>query len=238
MALEALARWNRPGRGLIAPEEFIPLAEETGLMVPIGRALLRQACEHAVELQRELPEHGRMGIAVNLSATELDHPGLREEVAAILADTGLAASCLTLEVTESSAMREAEKTIATLRDLRTLGVRLALDDFGTGYSSLSHLRELPIDVLKIPKTFVDGLHDETFDPILAHAIVGLASSLRLACVAEGIEDAKQAWKLAKLGCEMGQGHLFGHPLGAGMIGHYLRSRGETPLDLQALGAAG
>ena len=238
VALEALARWNRPGSGLIAPVEFIPLAEETGLMVPIGRALLRQACEHAVELQRQLPEHGRLGIAVNLSATELDHPGLREEVAAILAETGLAPSCLTLEVTESSAMREAEKTIATLRDLRTLGVSLALDDFGTGYSSLSHLRELPIDVLKIPKTFVDGLHGETFDPILAQAIVGLASSLRLSCVAEGIEDAKQAWKLAKLGCEMGQGHLFGHPLAAGTIGRYLRSRSETPLDLQALGAAG
>jgi diguanylate cyclase (GGDEF)-like protein len=238
VALEALARWRRPARGLIAPEEFIPLAEETGLMVPIGRALLRQACEHAVALQQELPRHRTLGIAVNLSATELDHPGLREEIATILAETGLAPGCLMLEVTESSAMREAEKTIATLRELRALGVRLALDDFGTGYSSLSHLRELPIDLLKIPKPFVDGLHGESFDPILAQAIVGLASSLRLSCVAEGIEDAKQAWKLAKLGCDMGQGHLFGHPLAAEEIAEFLRRRNEAPLDLQALSAAG
>jgi diguanylate cyclase (GGDEF)-like protein len=238
LALEALARWHRPGRGLISPDEFIPLAEETGLMVPIGRALLRQACEHTVALQRELPEHAKLGVAVNLSASELDYPGLREEIDAILEQTGLAPSCLTLEVTESSAMREAERTIATLRDLRTLGVRLALDDFGTGYSSLSHLRELPIDLLKIPKPFVDGLHSETFDPILAQAIVGLASSLRLSCVAEGIEDATQARKLAKLGCEMGQGHLFGHPLAAEQIGEHIRRRSEAPLDQKALSAAG
>jgi diguanylate cyclase (GGDEF)-like protein len=235
IALEALARWNRPGHGLISPEEFIPLAESTGQMMSIGCTILREACTHVVSIQRELPSHKRLGIAVNLSTTELTDVQLLSEIRDVLETTGLAPECLTLEVTESSAMRVRANTFATLGELRALGVRIALDDFGTGYSSLSHLRELPIHLLKVPKPFVDGLLSESFDPILAQAIVGLASSLGLECVGEGVEDATQARKLARLGCTFGQGHLFGHPLGPSeILEHLATDAGWRPV-LRATG---
>jgi diguanylate cyclase (GGDEF)-like protein len=212
IALEALARWQHPERGLVPPGSFIPIAEETGLMVPIGRTILRQACRDLASWQRDHTAHADLSVTVNLSPSELQNPKVAEEVAAILAETRIEPRSLTLEITESGAMRDQETTIETLHVLRRLGVRLALDDFGTGYSSLSHLRLFPIDILKIAKPFVDDLGTETSDSSFLEAILGLARALDLTVIVEGIETADQAATLHRLGCRIGQGYHFARPL--------------------------
>jgi diguanylate cyclase (GGDEF)-like protein len=214
VALEALARWRHPVRGLLFPDTFISLAEETGLMVPIGRAMLRRACEQLREWQLLHPEHEHLMISVNLSQSELQHPHLIEDVETIIAQTQIPSDRLILEITETSAMQDPPVTIATLAKLRRIGVRLALDDFGTGYSSLSHLRDFPIDMLKIAKPFVDRIDRETAGGTFVDAILRLASALDLDVVAEGIERPEQAEALRNLSCGLGQGFHFARPANA------------------------
>ena len=212
VAFEALARWRHPTRGLLAPAAFVPLAEEIGEIGTIGRAVLRAACARTRAWADAYPQHRELAIAVNLSAAELQDPDLPRDLAAILAESRLPAHRLVLELTESGAMRDPDLTAETFAKLRALGVRLALDDFGTGYSSLSHLRDLPIDMLKIAKPFVETLDDVDNDTTFVATILRLADALDLDVVAEGIERAAQAAALRTLRCELGQGFHFARPL--------------------------
>ena len=230
-ALEALARWEHPTRGLLQPAEFIPLAEELGLMGPIGRVVLEQACRQAKDWQMRYPSHADVAVSVNLSPSELQD-ALTGDVATVLADTGLAADRLILEMTESGAIADVDAAITALRDVRGLGVRIALDDFGTGHSSLSHLHELPLDMLKIAKPFVDRLHGADTGKTLAGSILRLADALGLDAVAEGIELPGQAHALASLDCRLGQGYYFARPLDDDAVESHLRDLdlGGEPLS--------
>ena len=211
-SLEALLRWRHPDRGPISPAEFIPLAEETGLIVPLGRWVLRAACRQLRAWDRAGVPRAGSHLAVNVSGRQLDDPGLVADVAAALADFGLAADRLTLEVTETALMRDVEGALAALHALKALGVRLAIDDFGMGYSSLAALQRFPVDVLKIDKAFVDRVADGGSGAALARTVVALGAALGLRTVAEGIETAAQRAALAALGCPLGQGYLFARPL--------------------------
>ncbi|HWK27218.1 MAG TPA: EAL domain-containing protein [Solirubrobacter sp.] len=203
---EALVRWNHPQRGLLGPGEFVPLAEETGLIVPLGRWVLRAAARHAAAWA------GAPYLSVNVAGAQLEQPAFVEEVAEALAGAGLDAARLVLEVTESSLVGAAEAE--RLQALRRLGVRLAIDDFGTGYSSLSYLRRFPMDVLKIDRSFT---RDACEDNALLRAIVAMGESLGLVLIPEGIEQPEQAEALRALGCRLGQGFLFGRPVPAGEL---------------------
>ncbi len=208
LGAEALVRWDHPTRGMVQPGGFIPLAEETLLIVPIGRRVLRAACEQAVHW---LKRHGELTMSVNLSAAQLSQPDLVQDVRDALRDSGLPARHLTLEITETVLMGDDEATMQRLRELKELGVRLAVDDFGTGYSSLQYLRDFPLDVLKVAKSFVDGIADEAQGVALARAIVELGESCQLDVVGEGIELTEQREGLLELGCRLGQGFLFARP---------------------------
>ncbi|HLH27674.1 MAG TPA: bifunctional diguanylate cyclase/phosphodiesterase, partial [Acidimicrobiales bacterium] len=208
---EALVRWNHPTLGLLPPARFVPIAEETGFVVPMGRWVLAEACEQVAGWCRESGE--RLALSVNLSRRQLTSLRLAEEVGTAVALSGLAPRQLILEVTESMLMDDPERAGAALCELRDLGVRIAVDDFGTGHSSLSHLQRFPVDVLKIDKSFVDPLWtDEPECSALVVAVIGLARSLGLDVVAEGIEHESQLHRLVELGCDMGQGFLMAHPL--------------------------
>jgi EAL domain-containing protein (putative c-di-GMP-specific phosphodiesterase class I) len=220
---EALLRWRHAERGMIPPLEFIPLAEETGLIVPIGRWVLSEAATRARELQERFPSDPPLHMAVNLSARQLRHE-LVTEVAEILAETGLPPNDLILEITESVMMEDIDRSIQRLTELKSLGVRLAIDDFGTGYSSLNYIRRLPVDVLKIDKSFVDSVSDGGEESALTAAIVDLAGILKLRPVAEGIERADQLEKLLDLNCELGQGYFFTEPLPLEAVHDLLGSR--------------
>jgi diguanylate cyclase (GGDEF)-like protein len=204
-AMEALVRWEHPTRGALAPIEFIPLAEETGLIVPLGRFVLEEACRRA---QAWSSSARPLSVQVNLSARELEHEQLIETVTTVMRDTGIDPRRLVLEITETLLVRDAEKGATTLNALRDVGVRLALDDFGTGYSSLSYLRTLPLDVLKIAKQFVDGIAVSSEDAAFVRLIVELAGTVGLTVIAEGIESADQLAVLRRLGCDQGQGFLY------------------------------
>ena len=209
-AAEALARWAHPERGPVPPAEFIPLAEDTGLIVPLGRWVLDEACRQA---RAWAEEHADPPVvAVNLSARQFQHPDLVEDVAEALLRSGLSPRLLELELTESAVMADPEAAVATLRQLKGLGTGLAIDDFGTGYSSLGYLRRFPLDLLKIDKAFVAGLGRIAEDAAIVEAVVGLAHTLGLRVVAEGVETADQAARLRGLGCELAQGYLFGKPV--------------------------
>jgi diguanylate cyclase (GGDEF)-like protein/PAS domain S-box-containing protein len=210
--VEALVRWRHPTRGLVPPAEFIPLAEETGLIIPIGRLVLRRACEQARSWHETFPALRGMTMSVNVSGRQLEWPGLVDEVVEILGETGLDPATLVLEITESVVLGEREDLLARLRALKDLGLRLAIDDFGTGYSSLSYLSRLPVDILKIDKSFVDGLGGGEQAAALVATIIGLGRTLKLQTVAEGIEQPDQAAILRSLACDVGQGFLFARPL--------------------------
>jgi diguanylate cyclase (GGDEF)-like protein len=212
VAIEALVRWQHPTRGLMLPANFIPLAEEMRLLLPLGRMVLREACSRARSWQSAYSAHANLSVSVNLSPAEIQNPRLTGEVEAVLAETGLAPEALILEITESGAMADPIATLDTLRRLQRLGVRLALDDFGTGYSSLSHLRTFPIDILKVAKSFVARLDQDGDDVTFTDAILRLAATLQLTVVAEGIERPEQANVLRRLDCALGQGYFFGRPL--------------------------
>jgi diguanylate cyclase (GGDEF)-like protein len=212
VAFEALVRWEHPQRGLVAPAEFISLAEETGRVDAIGRWALHQAC-----LARRAwgpADAEPLSVNVNLSSRQLSQADLVDSVAAVLRETGLAPEQLTLEITETAVMQNPESAVALLRGLKDLGVRVCIDDFGTGYSSLNYLLRLPADVLKIDRAFVAALgRDERNDKILA-AIISLTRSLGLAVVAEGVETEEQRARLEALGCPYAQGFLFSRPVDA------------------------
>ncbi len=212
IAVEALARWNRPALGLVEPSGFIGIADEVGLMAEIGRSVRREACAQARDWQRLFPGHTDLGVAVNLAPTELHDDALVADVQAVLDETGLAPSALTLEITESGVMRQPEVAMRTMHQLRDLGVSLALDDFGTGHSSLAHLRAFPLDVLKIAQPFLEGLEADGRETAFVETIVRLGASLGLDVVAEGIETRRQAEIAASLDCKLGQGYHFGRPV--------------------------
>lgn len=207
-----MLRWQHPQRGLIAPEEFILVAEEMGIIVPLGRWVLRTACAqvnawHAAGLPQ-------LWVSVNLSARQFKQKDLCTMVACVLAETGLVPQCLTLEITESGIMDDAEGTIATLQQLKALGVNLSIDDFGTGYSSLYYLKRFPLDTLKIARSF---LQDVTTDPnaaAITTAIIAMAHSLGLTIIAEGMETWEQFAFLSAQQCDALQGYLFSHPVSA------------------------
>ena len=208
-ALEALVRWDHPRRGRLAPAEFIPLAEDTGLIVPLGRLVLEEACRRAQSWSSGGPP---LGVHVNLSARELEHEHLIDSIGSVLRESGIDPQRLVFEITETVLVRDAEKGARTLDALRELGVRLALDDFGTGYSSLRYLRTLPLDVLKIAKQFVDPIAVSAQDAAFVRLIVELAGTVGLTVVAEGIESPEQLSVLRDAGCDQGQGYLYARPL--------------------------
>ena len=206
VGVEALVRWDHPERGLILPEEFISLAEETGLIIPIGNRVLEIACRQACVWQEQCSKAASLMMCVNLSARQVQYPRLTQEVIRIIQETGVDPKNLDLEVTESVAMEDVETTSDRLLELKQLGIELAIDDFGTGYSSLSYLKRLPADVLKIDQTFIWGLGEDPSDKMLVSAIIELAHALGLETVAEGVEKAVQLEQLRKLGCDAVQGN--------------------------------
>ena len=210
---EALARWYHPERGIVGPDLFIEIAETTGLIVPIGRAVLNQACRQTRSWQQEFPEHDLLTISVNLSSRQIEDPGIVVTVADALADSELVSNRLTLEITESLVVKEAGSPRGRLREISRLGVVITVDDFGTGYSSLSYLQDLPLSGLKVDRSFVGRIGDPRGDSLI-HAILAMSNSLGLTVVAEGIETAEQLRALAKAKCGFGQGYLFARPLPA------------------------
>jgi diguanylate cyclase (GGDEF)-like protein len=225
---EALVRWRHPVRGEMSPDAFIPLAEETGLIVPIGQWVLKEACQQAARWQARRPGEPPLTIGVNISPVQLRRPGLVDDVARTLRAAGIDPASLTLEITESVFLENADAMIETLKTLKELGVQIAIDDFGTGYSSLSYLARLPIDVLKIAKPFVDGIDAATEDAALAEAIVRMSEALGLTTLAEGIEGAGQRDHLKQLGCELGQGYFFARPLDQEAMDSFLRFGSTKP----------
>ncbi len=212
--VEALVRWHHPTRGIVLPESFVPLAEESGLIGELGRWVLRKACHQGALWRAKYPGHPGLGIGVNISAAQLRERGLVQEVADALADSQLDATGLVLEITETALMESFDHAVEQIDALNELGVELAIDDFGTGYSSLRYLRRLPLDVMKIDKSFIGGVGGPGEEVELLHAIVDLAGIFGLRVVAEGIERREQRERLLELGCEVGQGRLLSEPLDA------------------------
>lgn len=210
--MEALVRWEHPERGLILPEEFIPVAEESCLIVPIGRKVLEEACRQAQAWQDLYPSEEPLVMCVNLSARQFQHPELAQDVARILQQTGLEPGVLELEITESVVMEDAHSTLHALKKLEVLGVGLAIDDFGTGYSSLGYLKRSPVDALEIDRSFVGGLGRSPEDEAIVHAVITFAKDLGLSVTAEGIETHEQLVQLRALGCDYGQGYYFSEAL--------------------------
>ncbi|MHB8532937.1 MAG: putative bifunctional diguanylate cyclase/phosphodiesterase [Solirubrobacteraceae bacterium] len=220
--MEALARWEHPERGLLSPDDFVPLLEETGLIVPVGRVILEQACAWGAHMQKECPREPALSMAVNVSARQLQRPEFIDEVAVALSSSGILPSSLTLELTESVMMQDMEVSLTRLEALRRLGVKLAIDDFGTGYSSLNYVRELPVDVLKIDRSFLADTNPQVEE--MTATIVELARIFDLKAVAEGVETDDQLARLQGMQCDFGQGFHFAKPL--------------TPEDLLAMATAG
>ncbi|MEA3055681.1 MAG: hypothetical protein QOD30_1113, partial [Actinomycetota bacterium] len=226
---EALVRWNHPTRGLLPPNDFIPLAEETGQVLPIDRWVLLHACSQARQWQRDGLADDDFEVSVNLSTRQLENDHVVDVVRLALDVSGLKPENLVLEVTESFVLRDEVAGARRLRSLRELGVRLAIDDFGTGYSSLSYLRQLPVDVLKIDRSFTVGLGRSDEDMALVQAIVRLADSMGLRTIAEGVEDAQQRRSLLELGCRRGQGWHFARAVEASDMAAMLRLAQTLPV---------
>ena len=215
VALEALVRWERPERGIFPPAEFIPFAEETGLIVEVGKLVLQEACRQAREWRNS--GYTPLPVWVNLSALQLYEPELPALVSGALRESGLPPGSLGLEITESVLMRDGTDTITRLENLKNLGVKLAIDDFGTGYSSLAYLKRLPVDYLKIDRSFTDGLGRDAGDTTIVSAVLGIARAMELEVVAEGVETERQLAKLKELGCKTAQGYYFARPLPASTL---------------------
>jgi diguanylate cyclase (GGDEF)-like protein/PAS domain S-box-containing protein len=222
--MEALIRWQHPERGMVLPGEFIPLAEETGLIVPIGQWILRKACHQLRRWQIAFPERAPRLVSVNLSTVQLRLPTLIDDVAAVLHETGLDPNCLSLEITESAVMHNPDLAMGTLSALKALGVHLAIDDFGTGYSSLSYLKRFPVDLLKIDQTFIEELGSTDENSVIVGVTIRLAHALGMRVVAEGVEAPEQLTRLRELNCDLAQGYHISHPLPASAIELLITSR--------------
>ncbi len=222
VGMEALVRWRHPTRGLLCPLEFIPLAEDSGLIVPLGTWVLNEACRQTaswIERVGDSTDSARLNIAVNVSALQLGEPGFPNLVAQALDTSGLVADRLWLEITESVLMRDPDETVSVLRELRDLGLHLEIDDFGTGYSSLSQLRRFPVESFKIDRSFVNGMDQDPERTAIVKAVIALGRSLGLSVIAEGVERTAEAAKLQALGCYLAQGYLYGRPLPASALGY-------------------
>jgi diguanylate cyclase (GGDEF)-like protein len=228
--VEALVRWRHPTRGIVMPDTFIPMAEDTAMIVPIGRWVLNVACRQAQAWARE--GHA-IGMSVNLSARQLDNDGLVTDVGAALRDSGLDPGRLTLEITETVLMRDARQAATRLAALKDLGVRLAIDDFGTGYSSLAYLRQFPVDALKIDRSFIAGISSSTEAAALMHTLVQLGKTLGLETLGEGIEEQAQLEQLQREQCDSGQGFLYARPMDFEAIGRFLQ---DQPSAVGTLGS--
>jgi EAL domain-containing protein (putative c-di-GMP-specific phosphodiesterase class I) len=214
VGFEALVRWHHPTRGVIAPDQFIEVAEESGLIVPMGRWVLDQALHTVAQWHRMLPRTYQPYVSVNVSVRQFRQTGFVDQVRAALAYASVPPEALMLEITETLLMGDEEEIWAELAALQDIGVRIAIDDFGTGYSSLGYLRQRPIDVLKIDKTFIDDMVDNAQQHALVSGIISLAHTLNLTVVAEGIETHRHREMLARLGCPLGQGYLYSSPMGS------------------------
>jgi EAL domain-containing protein (putative c-di-GMP-specific phosphodiesterase class I) len=234
LGVEALVRWNHPTRGTIPPIQFIPVAEETGLIIPMGRWILETACREGTRLRDSFPRSEPLTMSVNLSVRQLQSETLVDDVRHALEVTGLPAAALVLEITESLMLTDTDFAMMQLHELKALGIRLAMDDFGTGYSSLSYLSRFPVDILKMDRSFV-GAEDNS---ALTSAIIALGTSLSLEVVAEGIELPEQASSLEELGCELGQGFLFARPMDSDALTKFLNVAGaSTPEDVESTAAS-
>ena len=227
--VEALIRWQHAKRGLLQPDSFIGLTEETGLIVPIGQWVLREACRQAREWQLEFPSIPPLVMSVNLSAKQFQNPSLVQEISQALEESGLAAGSLKLEITESVVMQDAPATLAKLKDLKDLGIRLAIDDFGTGYSSLGYLKRFPVDTIKIDRSFVKGLSKDGNDNAIVRAVITVAKTLNMDVTAEGVETEQQRIELKALGCDRAQGFLFARPADAEHVGPLLANSNRGAL---------
>jgi EAL domain-containing protein (putative c-di-GMP-specific phosphodiesterase class I) len=220
--VEALARWQHPDRGLLEPMEFIPLAEETGLIIPMGRQILEKACRQIRQWQQS-SDTSLQTVCVNLSGRQFQNPGLADEVGEVLRDVRLDPGSLVLEITESVLMENMQAAAVTLEQLKELGVRIAVDDFGMGYSSLSYLKSFPVDVLKIDRSFVEKLETDPANKKIVTATIDLAHALGMRVVAEGVETVEQLEQLRTMGCDTAQGYFFSMPLPADTIPSLLSS---------------
>jgi len=227
VGVEALARWTHPTRGAISPALFIPMAEETGTIVDLGRWVLRESCQQVARWRQE--DDPTLTLSVNVSARQLLDGQLAADIEQVLTETGLPPAALTLELTESVLMDEPTRSLQRLRELKGLGVRLAIDDFGTGYSSLSYLRHFPVDELKIDKSFIDRINAGQEDFAIVRTVIELAHTLDMQTTAEGIETPDQLDSLRRLGCEVGQGYHFARPLDANRVHDYLTNH-RQPSD--------
>ena len=225
--LEALVRWEHPERGTIPPNEFIPLAEESGIIVQLGSWVLRTACQEARRLQQKYDRTPPLSMSVNLSAKQLQSPTIVADVKRALYESGLDPSTLTLEVTESAMMQNVELSVLRLQELRDLRVRIAIDDFGAGYSSLGYIRRFPVDILKVDKSFIDRIDEGDEELALAAAIIDMAKVLNLRPVAEGVERAEQFARLVELGCDLAQGYYFAKPAVSATVESHLAG-GDRP----------
>jgi diguanylate cyclase (GGDEF)-like protein len=233
VGLEALIRWRHPSMGMVRPDRFINLAEETGLIVPIGAWVLRTACRQSRAWQRA--GLGHLRIAVNLSARQFAEPNLVREIARVLDETGLSAGCLEVEITESLVMGDVESAIRTMRELKQMGVQLSIDDFGTGYSSLSYLRRFPVDVLKIDRSFVRDIAFSEDGAAMVAAIIELARGLRMRVIAEGVETEAQLDYLRRRGCDEVQGHVYAQASSGPDVERLLRAgRHMVPHDADGM----
>ncbi len=220
MGVEALLRWNDPERGLVSPDDFLPILEETGLIVPVGEWVFQEACKQAMRWRKAFPECP-LELKVNVSARQLSQVDFGDMITRVLAETELPATSVFLEITESALMDDVSSAWSVLRDAKTRGVRLALDDFGTGFSSLSYIRRFSLDMLKIDKSFVDGLAHEPDDVAIVEHVIGMARALGMVTVAEGVEQAEQLRQLQQLNCDRAQGFWFSPPVPAELIGPML-----------------
>jgi EAL domain-containing protein (putative c-di-GMP-specific phosphodiesterase class I) len=223
VGFEALIRWNHPTRGLVGPMEFISTAEETGLIVPLGWWTLRKACHQAKQWQQEFPSDKPLSISVNVSGKLFNQPDMISNLRKILQETGLPATSLRLEITESVLLDHADESVAKLAELRNLGVGLHVDDFGTGYSSLSYLQKFNYDTLKIDRSFVNQMGNNNGSGAIVQSVIALGKLLNMNIIAEGVETHAQLERLKELGCPQVQGFLFSKPVDTKAATHLLRA---------------
>ena len=231
-SLEALVRWQHPTRGPISPAQFIPIAEASGLILAVGEIVLTSVCKQI----RSWLDHGIavVPVAINVSAMQLQQQNVVELVRAKLREAGVALELLALEITESAVLENVEQNIAPLRALRASGVKIEMDDFGTGYSSLSYVKQLPLDAIKIDRSFIRNLHNSSVDQAIVSAIISMAHSMKLRVVAEGVETEEQLAVIRAHGCDLAQGYLFARPMSADACGNFLAAQAERQVPMDAL----